>query len=286
MEKNNIEPLWKRRIKRFTNNKLALIGFIIFMVILLMSVFAPLFTRYEPNAIDYSSFSLPPSRDHIFGTDNLGRDVFSRILYGGRVSIAVGFIASLIGAILGTIFGGIAGFFGGRIDSLLIRTSEVFQTIPQLILVLVVSTIFGRGVNNLILIFSLTGWMTTFRMVRNQFMSLKEETYVDASRAFGYSDLRIIFGDIVQNAISPVLVSFSINAAGFVLGEAGLSFLGLGVPTDIATWGNIINAAQSMDVIQNNWWLWIIPGTVISLFILSINFIGDGLRDAMDPKQQ
>lgn len=286
MKNNNIEPLWKRRLKRFLKNKLAFIGFVIFLIILLMSIFAPFFTSYQPNTIDYSSILEAPSKIHIFGTDNLGRDVFSRVLYGGRISIAVGFIASLIGAIVGTLLGGMAGFFGGKIDSFIIRISEIFQTLPQLILILVISTIFGRGIKNLILIFSITGWMTTFRMVRNQFMSLKEETYVDASRAFGYSNLRIIFGDIVQNAISPVLVSFSINTAGFVLSEAGLSFLGLGVPTDIATWGNIINAAQSLNVIQNNWWLWIIPGMVISLFILSINFIGDGLRDAMDPKEQ
>ena len=279
-------PLWKRNLKKFYKNKLAFIGFIFFTVILLACIFAPLLTTYAPEAVDLSAMNRPPSAQHIFGTDKLGRDVFSRILYGGRVSIQVGMTGAVFGALIGTILGGIAGYFGGKIDAVLVRISELFSTFPDMIVILLLSSIFGQGVFNLIFVFSVMGWMTTFRMVRNEFMSLKQETYVDVCRAFGFSDSRIIFNNILRNAISPVTVSLSFNVAGFILSEAGLSFLGVGVPSDIPTWGNIINAAKTADVIKNSWWLWLVPGAVITIFVLSINFIGDGLRDIMDPKQQ
>lgn len=282
---NNL-PLWKRNIKKFYNNKLALIGLIFFMIILLSTIFAPLLVSYDPNVVDLSSMSKAPSAKHILGTDKLGRDVFARILYGGRISIMVGVLSAIMGATIGTIFGGVSGYFGGKLDSFFVRLAELFSTFPQMIVILLLSSLLGQGVKNIILVFSITGWMTTFRMVRNEFMSLKQEPYVEVCRAFGYSDIRIIFNNILRNAISPVIVALSINVAGFILGEAGLSFLGVGVPLDIPTWGNIINSAKSIDVIKNNWWLWVIPGIVITVFVLSINFIGDGLRDIMDPKQQ
>lgn len=278
-------PLWKKNIIKFYNNKLALIGFIFFITIVLASIFAPLLTDFQPDAVDLSSINKPPSDVHIFGTDKLGRDVFARILYGGRVSILVGVKSSIMGALIGTIFGGIGGYLGGKIDSLLIRLAELFSTFPQMILVLLISSIMGQGVFNIIFVFTITGWMTTFRMVRNEFISLKQEPYVEVCRAFGFSNLRIIFNNILRNAISLVIIAVTINVAGFILAEAGLSFLGVGVPSDIPTWGNIINAAKSIEVIQNSWWLWLIPGLIITIFVLSINFIGDGLRDIMDPKQ-
>ncbi|VQH89368.1 oligopeptide ABC transporter pemease protein [Streptococcus pneumoniae] len=279
-------PLWKRNLKKFYNNKLAFIGFICFMLILLACILAPLLTTYSPDVVDLGSMNRPPSAKHILGTDKLGRDVFARILYGGRVSIQVGMYGAICGAVIGTVLGGIAGYFGGKIDALLVRLAELFLTFPNMIVILLLSSIFGQGVFNLIFVFSVMGWMTTFRMVRNEFMSLKQETYVDVCRAFGFSDSRIIFNNILRNAISPVIVSLSLNVAGFILSEAGLSFLGVGVPSDIPTWGNIINAAKTADVIKNSWWLWLVPGSIITLFVLSINFIGDGLRDIMDPKQQ
>lgn len=278
-------PLWKKNLKKFYNNKLAFIGLIFFTLILLASIFAPILTNYQPETVDLSSISKAPSKEHILGTDKLGRDVFARLLYGGRVSILVGVLGALIGAGIGSILGGIAGYFGGRIDSILVRIAELFSTFPNMILIILLSSIFGQGVFNIIFVFSITGWMTTFRMVRNEFMSLKEETYIDVCRAFGFSNSRIIFNNILRNAISPVIVALSINVAGFILGEAGLSFLGVGIPPEIPTWGNIINAAKSVDVIKNSWWLWVPPGLVITIFVLSINFIGDGLRDIMDPKQ-
>ncbi|MET3557649.1 peptide/nickel transport system permease protein [Streptococcus rupicaprae] len=286
MAENYTEKLWKRNLKRFVNNRLALFGLIVFSTITIMSIFAPIFTSYDPGGIDYDSFLQAPSMNHLFGTDELGRDIFARILYGGRVSIAVGIVSSVISGAIGIIFGALAGYFGGKVDTILVRLSEILLTLPNMIMILVLSAILGPSVGNIILVLSIRGWMTTFRMVRNRFMSLKEEVYVEASRSFGFSDWRIIFGDLLPNTLSPVVVSFSMNVAAFILTEASLSFLGLGVPTGTPTWGNIINSAKSINIIQNSWWVWLIPGMVISLFTLSTNFIGDGLRDAMDAKQQ
>lgn len=260
-------------------------GIIIILIFIILAVFAPLFTSFKPNTIDLNAVGASPSSTHIFGTDKLGRDVFARILYGGRTSITVGVLSALSGSLIGVVFGCVAGYFGGKIDSLFIRLSEILQTFPQMILILIMVAIMSQGVQNLIIIFSITGWMTTFRMIRNEFMVLREETYVEVNKAFGISDVTIMFKQILPNTLSPIIVSTTINSAGFILSEAGLSYLGLGVPNTVATWGNIMNAAKSLDVIANNWWLWVIPGITISLFVLAVNFFGDGLRDVLDPKQ-
>ena len=274
-----------RNMKRLLKNKLAVMGIIIILIFIILAVFAPLFTSFKPNTIDLNAVGASPSSTHIFGTDKLGRDVFARILYGGRTSITVGVLSALSGSLIGVVFGCVAGYFGGKIDSLFIRLSEILQTFPQMILILIMVAIMSQGVQNLIIIFSITGWMTTFRMIRNEFMVLREETYVEVNKAFGISDVTIMFKQILPNTLSPIIVSTTINSAGFILSEAGLSYLGLGVPNTVATWGNIMNAAKSLDVIANNWWLWVIPGITISLFVLAVNFFGDGLRDVLDPKQ-
>lgn len=274
-----------RNMKRLLKNKLAVMGIIIILIFIILAVFAPLFTSFKPNTIDLNAVGASPSSSHIFGTDKLGRDVFARILYGGRTSITVGVLSALSGSLIGVVFGCVAGYFGGKIDSLFIRLSEILQTFPQMILILIMVAIMSQGVQNLIIIFSITGWMTTFRMIRNEFMVLREETYVEVNKAFGISDVTIMFKQILPNTLSPIIVSTTINSAGFILSEAGLSYLGLGVPNTVATWGNIMNAAKSLDVIANNWWLWVIPGITISLFVLAVNFFGDGLRDVLDPKQ-
>lgn len=278
--------LFRKNVRKFVNNRLAMMGLIFVSVIVLASVFAPLLTSYDPAAIDFSAKSVGPCREHILGTDKLGRDVFARILYGGRVSILVGVVGALAGSVIGMVLGSIAGYFGGKTDALLIRVSEMFQTFPQMILILMMVAILGQGLENLLIIFSLTGWMTTFRMVRNEFLSLREETYVKVCEAFGMSKVSIMFGQILPNVMSPVIVATTVNVAGFILQEASLSFLGVGVPSSVATWGNILNAAKSVEVVSNYWWLWAVPGAVISIFVLAINFFGDGLRDVLDPKQQ
>ncbi|MBQ6734157.1 MAG: ABC transporter permease [Lachnospiraceae bacterium] len=286
MEKKQItSSLWKRNLRKFFNNKLAVLGLAIMLVILFCCIAAPLITDYLPNAINLKELTQAPQSGHLFGTDKQGRDVFSRVLYGGRTSILIGVISSLMGSFIGVALGAIAGYFGGIIDAILVRISEIFSTFPQLILILVLVSIIGPGVFSLIVIFGVTGWMTTFRMIRTEFITLREETYVQVARAFGMSKRTIMFREILPNAFSPVIAATTINVAGFILSEAGLSFIGLGVPSGTPTWGNILNAAKGVDVITNFWWLWLIPGIVLSLFILGVNFVGDGLRDVLDPKQ-
>lgn len=277
--------LLKIRMKKMRSNKLATIGLLVCIGMTLLSVFAPLITSYDPAQMNLSNITQAPSAEHIFGTDKLGRDVFAQVLYGGRVSIYVGVLSALGGTIIGVLTGAIAGYFGGKVDSILLRFSEIFMTFPQLILVLVLVSLLGQGVNNLIIVFVITGWMTTFRLVRNEFLTVREETYVSVCRSFGIPTSSIIFKHMLPNTMSPIIVAFTVNVAGFILAEAGLSFLGLGVPVTTPTWGNIMNAAQSIDVVTNYWWLWLAPGLAISLFVLAINFLGDGLRDILDPKQ-
>lgn len=278
--------MFKKNVRKFLRNKLAMIGMIVMLVILLMCVFAPIFTSYRPDQPDFSARTILPSAGHIFGTDKLGRDVFSRILYGGRYSILIGVTGAFFGSLIGVVLGAIAGYFGRWIDTLIVRTSEIFQTVPNMILILILGAVFGRSIGNLLFIFAVTGWMTTFRMVRNEFIALKGETYVQVCEAFGMSKSDIMFKQILPNVMSPVIVATTVNVAHFILSEAGLSFIGVGVPSATPTWGNILNAAKSLDVISNYWWLWVVPGVTITIFVLAVNFFGDGLRDVLDPKQQ
>jgi oligopeptide ABC superfamily ATP binding cassette transporter, permease protein len=274
----------KRSLNKMISNKLGMIGFIVVVVMSLMSILAPVLTNIDPTVTDMANINKAPGGLHILGTDSIGRDLFSRLLYGGRISISIGIISAFTTSFIGTVFGLIAGYFRGIVDSFLVRLSEVIQTVPMIILVMVLVTIIGPGVRNMVLVFSLTGWMTVFRIVRNEVLRLREETYVEVNRAFGISNSKIMFSQILPNTLSPIIVATTINVAFFILSETELSFLGLGVPTNISTWGTIINGAKSLSVIENQWWLWIIPGAVISLFIMSINFFGDALRDVLDPK--
>lgn len=290
MTNNNIQKpkggssLAKRSLQKFVSNKLAMIGLVVVLLMTLMSIFAPLLTKFDPNAIDMTKINNPPGGEHIFGTDSTGRDLFARLLFGGRISILIGVTSALTTSIIGTILGLITGYYGGKVDAIVLRISEILQSFPMTILVMVLVTIAGPSVKNMILVFTFIGWMTVFRIVRNEVLRLREETYVEVNKAFGISDMVIMFKEILPNTLSPIIVATTINIAFFILEETGLSFLGLGVPTNVPTWGTIINSAKNISVIQNFKWQWIIPGVVISLFVMSVNFLGDGLRDALDPK--
>ena len=275
-----------RSLRKLLNNRLAIVGIIIFLIILLSSIFAPLLTKYDPLAVDMKNVLKAPSADHIFGTDKVGRDVFARVLYGGRISILVGLGSSLGCAFIGVLLGTYGGYKGGLFDKIVLRLSEIFMSFPQLVLVLMLVSILGQSLTNLIIIFILTGWGSVYRMARAKILSIREEEYVQSLKSFGLNDLIICYKHILPNAIGPIVVNITLSTAMFILEEAALSFLGLGVPLEIATWGNILNASQDMFTLQNNWWLWLPVGIVISLFVMSINFLGDGLRDTTDPTQQ
>ncbi|MCL2832760.1 MAG: ABC transporter permease [Treponema sp.] len=277
--------LAKRGLEKFMRNRLAVTGLVIITVIIFMCVFAPLFTSYDPNGISLRERRLAPGGPHIFGTDNLGRDVFSRLLYGGRMSILIGLSGAAGGMLLGIILGSLCGYFGGIADAVIVKVAELAAVIPQLLLNLVLVLIAGQSIRNLILVFTFTGWIATFRLVRGRFFSLREESFVEACRAFGIGSLSIVFRHILPNCLGPVVVQFTLNTAGFILTEAALSFIGIGVPSGVPTWGNVINAAKEIIVITENPWLWIFPGFAIAFFVLGVNFFGDGLRDVLDPNQ-
>lgn len=274
-----------RQWKKFKRNKMAVIALIVLGILIFASAFAPLLTSYDPEAISLTERTLTPSKTHLLGTDKVGRDVFTRLLYGGRISILIGLTGALGGAIIGAALGCLGGYFGGLLDRFLLRLSELFTTFPQTILVLILVAFMGQGVWNLFIVFWCTGWMGTYRMTRAKILSLREETYVLACQAFGISNRSIMFRHILPNAAGPVIVNITLSTAGYVLQESALSFLGLGVPSSTPTWGNIFNAAKALDVVQAYPWLWLAPGIAISLFVLSVNIIGDGLRDALDPNQ-
>lgn len=274
-----------RQWKKFKRNKMAVIALIVLGILIFASAFAPLLTSYDPEAISLTERTLAPSKTHLLGTDKVGRDVFTRLLYGGRISILIGLTGALGGAIIGAALGCLGGYFGGLLDRFLLRLSELFTTFPQTILVLILVAFMGQGVWNLFIVFWCTGWMGTYRMTRAKILSLREETYVLACQAFGISNRSIMFRHILPNAAGPVIVNITLSTAGYVLQESALSFLWLGVPSSTPTWGNIFNAAKALDVVQAYPWLWLAPGIAISLFVLSVNIIGDGLRDALDPNQ-
>ena len=274
-----------RQWKKFKRNKMAVIALIVLGILIFASAFAPLLTSYDPEAISLTERTLAPSKTHLLGTDKVGRDVFTRLLYGGRISILIGLTGALGGAIIGAALGCLGGYFGGLLDRFLLRLSELFTTFPQTILVLILVAFMGQGVWNLFIVFWCTGWMGTYRMTRAKILSLREETYVLACQAFGISNRSIMFRHSLPNAAGPVIVNITLSTAGYVLQESALSFLGLGVPSSTPTWGNIFNAAKALDVVQAYPWLWLAPGIAISLFVLSVNIIGDGLRDALDPNQ-
>ncbi|WP_461371352.1 ABC transporter permease [Candidatus Darwinibacter acetoxidans] len=275
-----------RAVGKFLQNRLAVVGLIVFAAILLSSIFAPLLTDYDPAMIDLRARLSAPSWQHLFGTDKLGRDVFSRVLYGGRISILVGFGGALGAALVGVSLGTYAGYKGGWLDKILLRISEIFMSFPQIILVLLLVSILGQSLWNLLVIFTITGWGSVYRMTRSQMLSIREEEYVQALKAFGLNDALIAYKHMLPNALGPIMVNLTLSTAMFILEETALSFLGLGVPLHIPTWGNILNAAQDLTILQEAWWIWVPVGLVISAFVLSINFIGDGLRDAVDPTQQ
>ena len=281
--------LTNRTLRKLTSNKLAVIGTLLFVVICLLCFGAPLFTKYDPMAFDLRAKQMAPTLEHILGTDQMGRDIWSRILYGGRISIIVGLGSALGAALLGVTLGLYVGYKGGLMDSLLIKISDIFQSIPQMVLIIIIVALVGQSMENLIIIFILTGWPGMYRMTRSKVLSLKQQEFVQALRAFGISDVKIAFKHLLPNTLGPVVVNITLSTAMFILQEASLSVLGYGVPMEIATWGNIINVITNGGTIRFDWlqywWMWLPCAIMLILFVLAINFIGDGLRDASDPTQ-
>lgn len=277
------ESYLKFIIRRFLKHKFAVIGIIIFSLIVLVSLAAPFLAPYNPYEI-HEEFGASPSFEHILGTDLVGRDLLSRLIYACRVSLAVGIGAVSIYVVIGVTLGAVAGYFGKWVDMIIMRITDIFMSFPFLMVILVIVSIMGPSLINIIVILGLLGWPGIARIVRGSVLSIKEADYIKASIALGYSSSRIIFRHILPNCLAPILVNATFGIASAIIMEASLSFLGMGVQPPTASWGNILKDAQSITVLTTQPWLWIPPGLLILFAVLSINFIGDGLRDAMDPK--
>lgn len=269
--------------RRFKKHKLAVAGLVVIIILTLCAIFAPFISPYDPTTVT-DSFGAAPSMDHLMGTDQVGRDQLSRLIYSARVSLSVGVGSIVIAVAIGTVLGLVSGYFGGWIDSLIMRITDMFMAFPYIMLILVVASIVGPGLLNMIIILGVLGWPGVARLVRGNVLTIKEAEYVKASVVLGYSTPRILFLHILPNTVAPILIYATSGIAGAILDEAALSFLGLGVQPPTPSWGNMLASAQSLTVLTSQPWLWIPPGVMIILSVLSINFVGDALRDALDPK--
>ena len=268
--------------KRFSRNKLSVLGTITILLLIMVAALAPFLAPYDPTSIDVHHVLSPPNLKHPLGTDELGRDLLSRIIWGSRISLKVGFVAVGISVLIGIVIGALAGFYGGLIDAILMRFVDIMLAFPTFFLILAVISILEQNIFTIMVVIGITSWMDVARLVRAEFLSLKEKDFVSAARAVGASDKRLIFNHILPNALSPVFVAATFGVAGAILIESGLSFLGLGVQPPDPSWGNILTAGK--DNIEVAWWLSLFPGFAILITVLSYNLVGEGLRDALDPR--
>lgn len=268
--------------KKALSNPLSLVGFIIIICVFLLSMLAPIIAPYDPNYIDVKAILLAPSMQHWMGTDGLGRDVLSRMLYGGRISLLVGLVAVGISTAIGILLGALAGFYRGWIDTCIMRIVDVMLSIPSFFLILAVIAFLTPSIINIMIVIGLTSWMGVTRLVRAEFLSLNDREFVMASRTLGAKNARLIFTHLLPNSLTPIIVSAVLGVAGAVLMESGLSFLGLGVQAPQASWGNILTDGK--EYIQFAWWLSLFPGLAILITVLGYNLLGEGLRDALDPR--
>ena len=269
-------------MRKILQNPLALTGLCLIGIILLLALLAPWIAPYDPDAIDVKHILLGPSGQHWMGTDGLGRDVWSRMLFGGRVSLLVGLVAVGISTVIGVILGALAGYYRGWVDTVIMRLVDIMLSIPSFFLILAVIAFLSPSITNVMIVIGLTSWMSVTRLVRAEFLSLTQREFVMASTALGAQDWRVIFRHCLPNSMTPVLVSVVLGIASAVLLESGLSFLGLGVQPPQASWGNILTDGK--EYIQFAWWLSLYPGLAILITVLGYNLLGEGLRDVFDPR--
>ncbi len=270
--------------RRFKRHKMALAGLVVLALLVLVSILAPLLTPYSYSKFDLAQALQGPSLTHYFGTDNIGRDVFTRVLYGGRISLSVGISVALASTIIGTLIGALAGYYGRWLDQILMRVTDLFLSIPFLVILIIAVNLLAGSILDIILVLSLFFWMPNARIVRGVVLSLKEKEFVEASRSLGTSNRRIILSEILPNALGPIIVIVTLGVAAAVITESALSFLGFGVQPPTPTWGNLLAGAQNFALLAP-WMVWF-PGLFILFTVLAVNLVGDGLRDAFDPHQE
>ncbi len=271
-------------MRAFTRNGLFISGAVIVGIMVILAVFAPFIARQDPNSINLENALMGPSQEHLFGTDSLGRDLFSRMLFGARISLSVGFVAVGIAVLIGVVVGSVAGYYGSWLDSVISRTIDIMLCFPTFFLILSTIAVLGPSIWNIMIIIGVTNWMGVARLIRAEILSLKEREFIEAARAIGAGDLRIIICHLIPNGIGPVLVSATLGVAGAILLESGLSFLGLGVQPPTASWGNILTEAKSTLGIA--WWITVFPGLAILVTVLGYNLLGEGLREFFNPQRE
>ncbi|KAA0840057.1 ABC transporter permease [Bacillus paralicheniformis] len=281
ISKKNLS-FWTDVFLRFKENKLALFGLVVLILIALMAIFAPVFSSFQYEETDLTNANQPPSGEHWFGTDDLGRDVFVRTWVGARISLTIGLAAALIDVLIGVIWGAISGIRGGRTDEIMMRIADVLWAIPSLLMTILLLVVMGKGLVTMIVAMVITGWINMARIVRGQVLQLKNQEFVLASRTLGAKNSRIIRKHLLPNIMSPILVTMTLTVPTAIFYEAFLSYLGLGVPQPLASWGTM--ATDGVQGLEYYPWRLFFPATFICLTMFAFNVIGDGLRDALDPK--
>lgn len=276
----------KEFIRRFSHHHMAVISLFILAVELVIVCFGPMVLELDPTSIDSSAFSAAPSEVHILGTDSSGRDVFSRLIYGGRMSLLVGVGATIVSVIVGLPLGLVAGFYRGRWEAVIMRASDIFQSFPSIVLTLVLVAVFGSSVTLLITIIGVLHWPAVGKLIYGNALSVRSKEYVEAERTIGASDLKLLVFTVLPNCIAPLWVSLAFRISSSMLTESALSFLGAGIRPPQASWGNIIQEASSLAVLTTRWWIWIPAGLCLMVTVICLNFVGEGVRDALDPKMK
>jgi len=273
---------WKDAFRRLRKNKLAMVGLYIILALILIAVFAPWIAPYDPYEVNYDEYLKPPSFKHPLGTDEFGRDILSRIIYGSRVSLYVGLVAEGITVAIGVILGSISGYYGGWVDHVIVELTNIVFSFPFLLFVIAIVVSLGPSLTNIFIAVGITNWAGTARLIRGQVLSLKESEYVEAARALGASNTRVLFKHILPNCIALIIISATLGMGDAIMIEASLSFLGLGAQPPTPSWGAMIDYAR--DFLRTNLWYSLFPGIAIMLTVFGFNLLGDGLRDALDPR--
>lgn len=271
-------------LKKFLSHKLAMMGAIVLLIEITCVIVLPVILHLDPYSMDYMNFGGAPSAEHILGCDDVGRDLFARLLYGGRVSLQVGICSALVSLVIGVPLGLVAGYFRGWIENVIMRCADVFMSFPTMILILVLASVLGQSVTTVTMVIGFLGWTEFARLIYASVLSIREKDYVESAKAIGTKNGEILLRYVLPNSFAPVIISFTFRTAQAIITESSLSFLGLGVQPPEASWGNILYYAQSISVLSNKLYMWLPAGIALVLTVLSINFVGDGIRDALDTR--
>jgi peptide/nickel transport system permease protein len=275
---------FREALYKLKNHKMAVLGLGVWITEILLMLLLPVIFNLQPNVSDPLAFRAAPSAQHILGTDSIGRDLLARLIYGGRTSLFVGIVSSLIGLLIGVPVGLYAGYYRGWVEALIMRTADVAMSIPSMILILVLVSVVGPSIWSVTIVIGVLGWTQFARIIHANVLSVSQKEYVEAARAIGASNFTIIYRYILPNSFAPVLIAVTFQAANAIIMESALSFLGMGVQPPQASWGNMLYDAQSITVLSSKPWVWLPPGIAIIITVLSINFFGDGIRDVLDPR--